>query len=396
MGLAPRRKFNIMKVLQTIAGLAAHSGGTSTCTYDLLSAIHKVDVDANVDLLTPSVTDPTDKLMGIGEDWIKVVENDYKTPFAISHNMSRFLRESDYDIYHTNGMWLQINHTTCAEARRRGKPYLITSHGMLYPEAMKRSAWKKWPMRKLWFDRDIREAFCIHVTCEAEMRHIRNFGYRGPIAVIGNPVTVPEYTKQLFENRGRKDNSNLRIAFLGRLHPIKKIENILYGIAKCHHNDIEVYIIGKGDDAYESFLKAEAKRLGISNRVYFMGFLNGRDKFEQLARMDALFVPSEMENFGMIIPEALIVGTPVMASLGTPWESLNTNSCGWWRDNSPESIAKVIEDLSALSPDEHRKMGIRGREFILQNFAATQIASKMLKLYSWILGENERPEFVFV
>lgn len=385
-----------MKILQTIGGFSARCGGTSTCTYDLLSAMHALKPEPTVDILTPDIALGDDKLMGIGEDWIKPVPNDYKTPLSISRNMSEFMRNSDYDIYHTNGMWMHINHSTCEIARQKGKPYIITPHGMLYPESLARSAWKKWPMRKIWVDRDIRDADCIHATCNKEMENLRLLGYKGPIAVIGNPVAVPDYTEELFNNRIYNSALSNNIAFLGRLHPRKKVENILRGVAKSTNPNLKVYIMGEGDSGYKDFLKQEASRFGIADRVHFLGFVNGRKKFETLAKMDALFVPSDFENFGMIIPEALIVGTPVMASLGTPWETLNTERCGWWRDNSPESIAAIINQLYRLSNEERNAMGKRGRDYILRTFAADKVATQILSLYKWIIGEATKPDYVYV
>lgn len=385
-----------MKVLQTIAGFSARCGGTSTCTYDLLSAMHGLEPEPQIDILTPDKTFPDDSLMGVGEDWIHVVPNDCRTPLGLSANLTRYLRDNSYDIYHTNGLWMHINHATCSEARRRGKPYVITPHGMLYPEALARSAWKKWPMRQLWFNRDVKNATCIHATCEAEMDHIRAFGYKGPIALIGNSVHVPEYTAELGASRPFMGcNRPRKLGFLGRLHPIKKAESLLYGVALAKDVDSEVYIMGRGSEDYERFLRAEAARLGIENRVHFLGFVQGADKFAQLAQLDALFVPSDMENFGMIIPEALIVGTPVMASLGTPWQALNTERCGWWTDNSAEAVAEVIHEIGALSPEEHKAMGQRGREYILNNFDASRVASQMLDLYRWLAGHADKPDFVY-
>lgn len=384
-----------MKVLQTIGGFSARCGGTSTCTYDLLSAVHGIQSESKVDLLTPDVTNPDDSLMGIGEEWVKAVPNDYRTPLSLSKNMSRFLENSDYDLYHTNGMWMHINHSTCAVARRKGRPYIITPHGMLYPEALARSAWKKWPLRKLWFDRDIHEASCIHATCQKEMENIRLLGYKGPVAVIGNPVAVPGFTEELLAVRSGKVVPFWSVSILGRLHPIKKIENLLYGVASTSVKNLDVFVIGKGDDNYELFLKSEAQRLGIANHVHFLGFLNGFDKYSRLAMTDALFVPSDMENFGMIIPEALIVGTPVMASFGTPWEALNTERCGWWCDNSPESIASVINELYSMTGEERLMMGKRGRDYILQSFASEIVAKQMLELYQWLAGDSDKPEFVY-
>jgi glycosyltransferase involved in cell wall biosynthesis len=384
-----------MKVLQTIGGFGAKGGGTSTCTYDLLISMHQSVSGADVDLLTPSVTDPSDRIMSNGEQWIKVVDNDYRTPLSISKNMVDFLQQSNYDVYHTNGMWMHINHITCSVARSKNKPYVITPHGMLYPEALARSAWKKWPLRKLWFDRDIREAGCIHATCQDEMKHLRTLGYKGPIALIGNPVCVPLCTSEFIGYRNHKPDGLIKLGFLGRLHPRKHVEKILQGVALIQDKNIEIYIMGKGDDSYEEFLHNEVLRLGLGDRVHFLGFLNGREKFEQLSKITALFVPSDIENFGMIIPEALIVGTPVMASLGTPWEALNIENCGWWKDNSPESIAEVIEEIKDLSPDQLYAMGARGREYILKNFAADRVATQMYSLYQWLNGDSDKPDFVY-
>ena len=130
-----------MKILQTIAGFGAKSGGTSTCTYDLLNAMHRENYE--VDLMTLVVKDTSDRLMGKGEQWIKALPNDGISSYGYSSNMNKFLGQSDYDLYHTNGMWMHCNHETCVVARRKGKPYIITPHGMLYPQAMARSSWKK-------------------------------------------------------------------------------------------------------------------------------------------------------------------------------------------------------------------------------------------------------------
>ena len=116
-----------MKILQTIAGFGAHSGGTSTCTYDLLSAMH--DMGCDVDLMTVKVKDPTDKLMGHDEEWIKALDNDCRTPYGWSPNMTRFLRASDYDIYHTNGMWMHCNHETCTKKKKKTSPTSLRRTG---------------------------------------------------------------------------------------------------------------------------------------------------------------------------------------------------------------------------------------------------------------------------
>ena len=103
-----------MKVLQTIAGFGALYGGIATCTYDLISAMH--DIGFPLDLLTLEVKNSADKLMGKGEDWIKALPNDAVTPYEYSKRIAQYLKSHDYDLYHTNGLWMYCNHVTCSVA----------------------------------------------------------------------------------------------------------------------------------------------------------------------------------------------------------------------------------------------------------------------------------------
>lgn len=383
-----------MRILQTIAGFGAKSGGTSTCTYDLMRALQ--ETSCNADLLTPNTKSCTDTIMGEGEEWIKVVDNDNLTPYGYSKSIKNFLESSDYDIYHTNGLWMHCNHITCAIARKKGKPYIITPHGMLYPDAIKRSYWKKWPLIKLFFKKDIMQASCLHATCTQEMENIRAFGYKGPVAIIGNPANIPPYIDEL---KGRdKERKEAVFGFLGRIHPVKKIENLLYGIAGCPKEKRELMrlvIMGKGDEQYEQFLRKEIERLALTANVEFKGFINGREKFEQLSQLDALFVPSDFENFGMIVTEALACKTPVFASLGTPWEELNKRRCGWWMDRAPENIANVMSQIADMPAEEIDAMGERGRKLVEEKFTATSVAKQMKGLYEWILNSGTKPDFVY-
>lgn len=381
-----------MKVLHTIAGMSTRSGGPSTCTKDLLIGINDL-TDIKADLLT--VSEPIGGLqnVGYGSKWLKEVAYDYRTPLCLSVNIRQALELSDYDIYHCNALWMYTNHITCKIARNKKKPYILSPHGMLYPTALRIKRWKKWPMLHLWFNKDIMNASCIHATCKEEMEYVRAFGYKGPIAVIPNPVVIPSNIDPKMAISHRK-----AIGFLGRINPIKKIENLLYAVAKASvdgFTNFEIDIIGSGDEKYESFLKYEANRLGIGHRVNFLGFISGDEKYRHLTELRTLFVPSEQENFGMIVPEALICGTPVYASLGTPWEELNISNCGWWKDNNPNTIAEIIKIVLTISDEDLIQMGLNGRNLIMQKYEQYSVANKMSQLYKWILGQTEKPKFVY-
>lgn len=387
----------------TISGLSAKSGGPSTCTMDMMDGLY--DIGAGVDLMTVS----DDDMIGRGRPWLKEVLNDYLTPLRISKNLQKALVESDYDLYHANALWIGSTHETCVHARKVEKPYILSPHGMLYPTALAVSHWKKVVMLKLWFNEDIRKAACLHATCRQEAEYCRQFGYKGPIAVIPNAVVFPEGVeakkRQYTDERGRR-----QIGFLGRLHPIKKVENVLYAIAslkKDLQERLSFQIMGKYDDRYEQWLKEEVKRLELDDCVEFVGFVSGREKYERLSRLAALMVPSVQENFGMIVPEALICGTPVYASLGTPWEELNECDAGWWKDNDPEVIAGVLIEMLSLSDKELLRKGSNGRKLMEEKYEQHRVAEMMKILYDWVFKKSnkdfsidewltQRPDFVII
>lgn len=376
-----------MKILQTIAGFGAHSGGTSTCTYDLISALHQINCD--VDLM--SIASPD--LMGKGESWIKALPYDYISSYGYSRNMNHFLEQSDYDLYHTNGMWMHCNHETCLVARRKNKPYIITPHGMLYPQALARSTWKKKLLLNFGgVNKDLLQADCIHVTCQEEMKHYRELGFKNPVAVIPNPVPIPEFINEI-----KPDHTKKRIGYLGRLHPYKRPDALIEAWIQLGEEtkNAELLIIGCGTKEYENYLQQIADSSYLHN-IKFLGLKTGKEKFELLSSFTALCVPSKTENFGMTVAESLISQTPVICTNTAPWESLNTYNCGWWVNNDVNTLAESIKYALSLSPEALYQMGKNGKTLVEEKYRDIKVAGMMKQLYEWILSNDNKPDFVYI
>ena len=375
-------------ILQTIASLDSRSGGTSTCTYDLVKALNASGMPT--DILTLQPGSPQERM--VGEDsFIHACPFDARTPLAVSRNIRRFLAGSRYCLYHTNGLWLDVNHATCAHARKMNAPCVVSQHGMLYPQALERGGWKKKLMLALGHRKDISGAACVHVTCEKEMEYYRDMGFSNPVAVIPNPVRIPEYLADI----RRPGHEGFRAGFLGRLHPIKNLEALITSWGQLRLPNAELLLIGDGDPEYKARLEELVRAENISN-ISFTGFVSGRRKYEMLSSLDVLCAPSHQENFGMSIAEALLAGTPVIASRGTPWEALNTRRCGWWCGNDSSSLAAALENAFNLSPQERLAMGDRGRALVMETCAAPHAADRMKRLYRYLLGQETKPEFVYL
>ena len=209
-----------MKILHTIASMASQSGGTTACTRELVQTLN--DLGCATDILT--VEDKAGNPAEEESSFIHAVPNDLRTPLGISMNLRRRLGAwRDYDLYHTNGLWLDVNHATCAQARKTRKPCVASPHGMLYPQALAIKPWRKKLMLALGHRRDLAQADCLHATCREEARHLRELGFANPVAVIPNPVAVPSWIDQI----RRREGERFRAGFLGRFHPIKNLESLI-------------------------------------------------------------------------------------------------------------------------------------------------------------------------
>ncbi|MBQ7652592.1 MAG: glycosyltransferase, partial [Victivallales bacterium] len=124
--------------------------------------------------------------------------------------------------------------------------------------------------------------------------------------------------------------------------------------------------------------------------------INGHAKYEFLATGDIYVLPSDTENFGITVAEALACGTPVIASQGTPWEGLEREKCGRWVPIGVEPLEVALKDLMAMDDKDRKLMGERGREWIVRDFSWEGIGLKMKSAYEWLLEPEatKRPEWI--
>ncbi|MDR1847448.1 MAG: glycosyl transferase family 1, partial [Bacteroidales bacterium] len=147
-----------MKILHTISGMSAKCGGTASCTYELVKGMQSHS--NKVDILTFE-PEAGDKLIGT-DNFIETVSN---SKHFISKTYKNALQNSDYQLYHTNGIWQYTELITAKIARKKRVPYIISPHGMLYPQALAVSRLKKRLFLKLFLMNDLQKAAAVHATC---------------------------------------------------------------------------------------------------------------------------------------------------------------------------------------------------------------------------------------
>lgn len=367
--------------------LNVKSGGPALSTYLTIKGLIKNSVDT--DIVMPPLG-YNGKLIAndISIHYTAAIKN---ARFGYMPKLSQTLKQLPlYDLYHVQGLWQYLGHGVAAFARKQHKPYVVTLRGMLYPQALAHSAMVKKISLALYQRKDLQRAACIQATCIDEMKHYRALGFSNPVAILPNPIETEGII-----GRPILQNDKLRIGYLGRVHPRKRIERLIYAFDALRDElqEAELLIIGADDKEYEAFLHKEVERLHLKN-VRFTGFLTGTEKDKAISSLSYLIVPSDFENFGNIVTEALVRGVPVIASKGMPWQELEEYHCGWWINNDQETINKTLLEAISTPQKERLQMGTNGKQLIKEKYSVNILGEKMKQLYEWILNGGTKPVFV--
>ncbi len=146
-------------------------------------------------------------------------------------------------------------------------------------------------------------------------------------------------------------------------------------------------VIGSDDAGLAGGFKAQAQRLGIGDRVTFLGY---RSDVAAILPQLALFVlPSLTEGFGLAILEAMAAGLPVVStSAGAIPEIVEDGVTGSLVPPAqPRPLAEAI-NLALARSDRSREMGLAGRSRATERFSLTKMVSATEDLYREVSREK--------
>ena len=137
------------------------------------------------------------------------------------------------------------------------------------------------------------------------------------INVVPNGVNLLLYSgverDYEFRRRYAMDNEKI-ILFVGRLVYEKGVQHLIAAMPKIlnGYHDAKLVIAGKGGMMDE--LKQEANALGLGDKVYFTGYINGKDVPKLYKAADIAVFPSTYEPFGIVALEAMLSERPIVVS----------------------------------------------------------------------------------
>ncbi len=377
-----------MKVILTVSGIGMEAAGPSYSVPGLCRGLQAVGVDV---YLHARMRDEMQALSFPHEAYPYLRSRFLPGANApMRDGLKRACR--DADILHSNGLWNMPSVYPGWGVKGTRCKLVVAPRGTLAAWALRKGYWKKKIFGWLFQNQVLRRADMFHATSEKEYEEIRAAGYLQPVAIVPIGMDVPEV-----ESHEKVDTGRVRkVVFFGRLHKVKGVDRLVRAWGDVAQEGWELVIAGPDRGMLEELKGIVAERK--LPRVSFVGEINGHAKYEFLAGGDIYVLPSDTENFGVTVAEALASGTPVIASQGTPWQGLERERCGRWVPIGVEPLAAALKEMMAMSDEERAAMGARGREWIRRDFSWKGIGAQMKAAYEWLLisGKKDRPNMVRV
>lgn len=219
---------------------------------------------------------------------------------------------------------------------------IVAPRGELMPRALKIKSGRKQIFLCLVKALGLIHSVELHVTSKEEEKQSHIVF---PKCVIWNIPNIPQM-KEDYSNRKRKNPGQLCIAMIGRVHPIKNIDVGLL-LMKEIEGDVCINIYGAREiPEYLEKCKKIASGLPENIHVRFWGVIEHEQMQKVFLDNHILLSPTQSENFGQAIVEAMLAGMPVIISNNTPWHNLEKCRSGW--DISLKDKAKFVQTLQTM------------------------------------------------
>lgn len=290
---------------------------------------------------------------------------------------------ADLDLLHLHGIWMYPSRAATVWARRTGRPYVVSPHGMLDPWITARGRWKK-ALARVGYERTSwRAAARLHALTRRESEDIARESCRHDSLVIPNAGPVPGVL-DLAERANE-------VLFLGRIHPKKNLVALIdaWELAARRGKlpgDARLTIAGWGDPA--DVAAFEVRMQTAHPTITFIGPCFGAAKAQRLAQARYMILPSHSEGLPMAVLEAWAAGMPTLmtaeCNLPDGYDAGAALDCGF----TPDAIAACLTKAIAMPHQQWQAMALAAHGLASTGFSPDAITRRWADAYTALIDQN--------
>lgn len=388
-----------LRVLQIVGTVGPAFGGPSHGLILLNKALRAAGVNASVltvdygDTSYRALTDDERRhLATTGADiQLHARSRPYRLQASVGLLLALFRQVPTADVIHMHGQYLFPHVASYLLARWFKVPYGIQLHGSMISGNRSRS----WLRRvvssvlrgsyNLLVGNRIRaKASYLMCTSEMEVDLLANALEKAKSCLIPLGVELdPPVVHDVLAARLRDVPRENCVLYLSRLAKFKHPELLLHAWAALARPDLRLVIAGPDGDLTRDTLEKLAVELDIANSVSFPGIVSGGHKTWLYQRCGLFVLPSESENFGIVIVEALISGCRIITGpqVAAGQHVVQADRGILLRNLSVQELAGVCASMLDEVARENNEDRVRGTRYATEHLSWTGTALALLEQF---------------
>ena len=320
--------------------------------------------------------------------WLKL---HYPSLSPLARNLD-VLAGQEFDVVHSHHPFT-MGQLAARLARKHGLPLIYTHHTMLNEYGqyvpLLESAGKRWLIRR--YLGHCAQAHRVTSATEVVRRFLQSQGVRTPIEVVPEGVVMMQPAEgaraRMRQRLGVTDRTAL-LLYAGRLAREKRLDMLLRSVSGLGRGrDFRLCLAGGGPQ--ERPLRELASKLGISDRVTFVGWVEHAQLADYYAAADLFVFPSPADAMGIVLVEAMSAGLPCVAvDKYGPSEVVVDGVTGFLTEFDERDFGEAVRWLLD-NPFLRHRMGTAAR-LRARDFDPDTAAAKLVRVYEEAIAEGEQ------
>ena len=228
----------------------------------------------------------------------------------------------------------------------------------------------------------VSQMVCVSDGARTDLMSLYSFKNNTPITIY-NPLDIdaiqflgaqplPEVAQSWYKRP--------TVIGVGRLVALKRTDLLIQSFASAIRNGLDANLIILGDGPLLHRLQKLTDELGITSRVFFTGFVS--NPYPYIKAASVLAMSSDYEGLGMVLLEAMALGTPVVSvdCPNGPREILQGGANGILTPLS-DSDALAVSIASMLRDDDARRTYVKSGLTRIEDFRSTLIVQQFERLF---------------
>jgi glycosyltransferase involved in cell wall biosynthesis len=279
-------------------------------------------------------------------------------------------------VHVVGGLWSEPAFSAVlAYLRARGSRCVVYAEA--FDPRVARSAWK----------RGLKNAFGRWIAGRAALLPVAGLGERLYAPLGFDPVYPFAYFRRAIVEPQRR-RAGARVAFAGQLVERKGLDLLIRALAPLapEFPDMTLTVIGDGPQ------REDLVRLAAGSPVVFAGVVPSGEMPARLAEMDLLVLPSRFDGWGLVVNEALMVGTPAIVSDQCGAAELIRSGENGWAFASEDVDALRARLRTFLSLSEADKLRLRaGAAASSRGVGVKEAADYLVECLGHLTGRRAAP-----